>query len=272
MSPLPTYIVAWEKPSLHNLIHTRFYLFSYDLDFLVNRDVLLEAEYFCVGEPKIADDKQKLADLKAVGKIARIGTVNVSWDSDMKPVLSDLKLSSGKIDPESAEYTDFTARISLALKNQYRTFHADEDYKTSWIWAFVELENTYGVTSKPSAYYFRKTISYLDWTFSSGWASLPDQNSIPVWKKSDIPEILRFSQHIFFKYSSERLLCRDGEEKNITFFWDGSELKILFFKILVESGWRILKTDLIEEMGFVDGNNLGTERTKEKKLIKNIHI
>jgi hypothetical protein len=109
----------------------------------VNRDVLIEAEYFCVGEPKMVDDKQKLADLKAVGKIARVGTINVSWSSDLEPLQSDLKLSSGKIDSESAEYADFVSRMSLALKNQYRTFHANEDYKTSWIWAFIELENTY---------------------------------------------------------------------------------------------------------------------------------
>jgi hypothetical protein len=146
----------------------------------VNRDILLEAEYFCVGEPKMADDKQKLADLKAVGKIARIGTIDVSWDLKLEPVLSNLKLSSGKLDPKSLGYDDFMTRMSIAIKHQYKTFHTSEDYKASWVWAFVELENTYGVISKPNAYYFRKTISYLDWTFSPEGASLPDQNSIPT--------------------------------------------------------------------------------------------
>jgi len=230
--PFNVYVVPWIKDTLQNLVDTNIYLFWYDLDYVVNEEEIMRAEWLWVWEPKITTDWIKIVNIQYIWKIiSRWHIVSAQNKETWEIEIIKSKVSWNKS-------LDFEKNLKKAIKNQLINFHSDvkERWSENWRWWFFEIKEHNPIKLK--AFYLQKTNHTMYFDFDDSWKLLNSYS----WK------------HNYFKLTPDivydlkrRLFMKDW--KDVLFYEYNSDLKRLFIEKLIANDWySVTKEELTNEL------------------------
>jgi len=230
--PFNVYVVPWIKDTLQNLVDTNIYLFWYDLDYVVNEEEIMRAEWLWVWEPKITTDWIKIVNIQYIWKIiSRWYIVSAQNKENWEIEIIKSKVNWNKS-------LDFEKNLKKAIRNQLINFHSDvkERWGENWRWWFFEIKEHNPIKLK--AFYTQKTNHTMYFDFDDSWKLLNSYS----WK------------HNYFKLTSDivydlkrRLFMKDW--KDVLFYEYNSDLKRLFIEKLIANDWySVTKEELTNEL------------------------